>query len=224
MRRFTIAPEPGRASTGRAAPDERRALERRDGDPVTFDRDETRHLARVLRLRPGDTIVASDGSGQPAICISICHVPPGNPAAAKNKIIPLQALRAHLNHGAASHEETDYLGACDNTESDSSSSAPTDSSSTASQDPNSTATSTGDNAITSGSTSTSADPGLTGGTTQPTDPTQTTSTPDTQPTDSSQTSSSPTSSDSTIPLWCQAYVGIDNNCDGFDDLTGDPLL
>lgn len=64
MRRFTIAPEPGRASTGRAAPDERRALERRDGDPVTFDRDETRHLARVLRLRPGDTIVASDGSGR----------------------------------------------------------------------------------------------------------------------------------------------------------------
>ena len=45
MRRFTIAPD------------------RRTGDRVTFDRDETRHLARVLRLRPGDTVVAADGRG-----------------------------------------------------------------------------------------------------------------------------------------------------------------
>ena len=45
MRRFTIAPE------------------RRDGSHVTFDRDESHHLARVLRLRPGDTVIAVDGSG-----------------------------------------------------------------------------------------------------------------------------------------------------------------
>lgn len=46
MHRFTIAPE------------------RLDGDRVTFDRDETRHLARVLRLIPGDVVLAADGAGR----------------------------------------------------------------------------------------------------------------------------------------------------------------
>ena len=46
MHRFTIAPE------------------RLEGDRVTFDRDETRHLARVLRLHPGDLVVAADGAGR----------------------------------------------------------------------------------------------------------------------------------------------------------------
>ncbi len=46
MRRFTIAPE------------------RRRGDRVTFDGDESHHLARVLRLKAGDTVVAVDGSGR----------------------------------------------------------------------------------------------------------------------------------------------------------------
>ena len=46
MRRFTIAPD------------------RVDGVRVTFDPDETRHLARVLRLRPGDVVVAGDGHGR----------------------------------------------------------------------------------------------------------------------------------------------------------------
>ncbi len=46
MRRFAIAPE--RVIDGR----------------VTFDAVETRHLARVLRLGPGDTVVASDGTGR----------------------------------------------------------------------------------------------------------------------------------------------------------------
>jgi 16S rRNA (uracil1498-N3)-methyltransferase len=46
MRRFAITPE--------AIADGR----------VTFDAQESRHLARVLRLRPGDTIVASDGAGR----------------------------------------------------------------------------------------------------------------------------------------------------------------
>ena len=46
MRRFTIAPE------------------RIRGGRVVFDRDESRHLARVLRLRSGDTVLATDGAGR----------------------------------------------------------------------------------------------------------------------------------------------------------------
>jgi 16S rRNA (uracil1498-N3)-methyltransferase len=46
MRRFTITPE------------------RRQGDRVTFDHDESHHLARVLRLKAGDTVVAVDGTGR----------------------------------------------------------------------------------------------------------------------------------------------------------------
>ena len=45
MRRFTIAPD--RIAGGR----------------VAFDREESRHLSRVLRLRPGDTVIAADGLG-----------------------------------------------------------------------------------------------------------------------------------------------------------------
>ena len=46
MRRFTIRPD------------------RCDGAHVRFDRAESHHLARVLRLKPGDTVVAVDGSGR----------------------------------------------------------------------------------------------------------------------------------------------------------------
>ena len=45
MHRFAIAPE------------------RIDGSRMTFDREETRHLARVLRLGPGDLVLAADGLG-----------------------------------------------------------------------------------------------------------------------------------------------------------------
>jgi 16S rRNA (uracil1498-N3)-methyltransferase len=45
MRRFTIAPD--HIARGH----------------VDFDADESRHLSRVLRLRPGDTVIASDGAG-----------------------------------------------------------------------------------------------------------------------------------------------------------------
>jgi 16S rRNA (uracil1498-N3)-methyltransferase len=45
MRRFAITPE------------------RIDGERVSFDRAQTRHLARVLRLRPGDLVIATDGCG-----------------------------------------------------------------------------------------------------------------------------------------------------------------
>jgi 16S rRNA (uracil1498-N3)-methyltransferase len=46
MRRFTLPPE--QLADGR----------------VTFDAGESRHLTRVLRLRPGDTVVATDGAGR----------------------------------------------------------------------------------------------------------------------------------------------------------------
>src|SRR2546427_6150756 len=45
VRRFTIAPD--RIRDGR----------------VAFDRAESRHLRRVLRLKPGDTVIAADGAG-----------------------------------------------------------------------------------------------------------------------------------------------------------------
>ena len=45
VRRFTISPE------------------RISGDRVAFDAAETRHLVRVLRLRPGDLVIAADGHG-----------------------------------------------------------------------------------------------------------------------------------------------------------------
>ena len=46
MRRFTLQPE------------------QLTGGRVTFDAAESRHLARVLRLRPGNTVVATDGAGR----------------------------------------------------------------------------------------------------------------------------------------------------------------
>jgi 16S rRNA (uracil1498-N3)-methyltransferase len=46
VRRFTITPE--RMADGR----------------VAFDRGESRHLSRVLRLRSGDTVLAADGTGR----------------------------------------------------------------------------------------------------------------------------------------------------------------
>ncbi len=46
MRRFTLIPE------------------RVDGDRVTFDHEETRHMRAVLRLAPGDLVVAADGRGR----------------------------------------------------------------------------------------------------------------------------------------------------------------
>ena len=45
VRRFTISPE------------------RISGDRVVFDAAETRHLVRVLRLHPGDLVIAADGHG-----------------------------------------------------------------------------------------------------------------------------------------------------------------
>ncbi len=44
--RFTVAPE------------------RITGDRVNFDREETRHMQAVLRLAPGDVVIAADGQGR----------------------------------------------------------------------------------------------------------------------------------------------------------------
>ena len=38
--------------------------EGRHDDQVTFDREESHHLGHVLRLKPGDTVIAVDGSGR----------------------------------------------------------------------------------------------------------------------------------------------------------------
>jgi 16S rRNA (uracil1498-N3)-methyltransferase len=38
--------------------------ERIHGDRVTFDPQESRHMARVLRLGPGDVVIAGDGAGR----------------------------------------------------------------------------------------------------------------------------------------------------------------
>lgn len=46
MRRFAVAPD------------------RVDGDRVTFEPEEAHHLARVLRLRPGDDVLVVDGTGR----------------------------------------------------------------------------------------------------------------------------------------------------------------
>jgi 16S rRNA (uracil1498-N3)-methyltransferase len=46
LRRFALAPE------------------RLRGDRVTFDREESRHMSRVLRLAPGDLVIAGDGRGR----------------------------------------------------------------------------------------------------------------------------------------------------------------
>lgn len=46
------------------------------------------------------------------ICIEICHLPPGNPENGKDMVIPLEALKAHLNHGSDHHLDKDFLGKC----------------------------------------------------------------------------------------------------------------
>jgi hypothetical protein len=110
------------------------------------------------------------------ICIRICHVPPGNSSEAHIKVIPLEALSAHLNHGHNNLEDQDYLGDClKDVPMDL---APID--------------------ITNGT--------ITDGTTD------------------SGTDVTTGSVTDVIPLWCQAYIDVDQNCDGYNDLTGDPLL
>jgi hypothetical protein len=132
------------------------------------------------------------------ICIQICHVPPGNPVAAQSKVIPLQALKAHLSHG---NNETpadgDYLGLCSSEEVDDSANTVENETPVVEETPVMLEDPPIDN---------SAD-------------TVTSTTPSTDTTTNNTTDTS-----SNIPIWCQAYIDIDNNCDGYDDITGDPLL
>lgn len=135
--------------------------------------------AELEQIKPHKVECPNDQSkGKPRICIQICHVPPGNPQEAKDKVIPLQALNAHLNHGPDHLEDRDYLGKC---------AAPIDP-------------------------------------VQPTDPAQLAD--PTQPSDQAEPTIDPSqpSDLAVIPLWCQSYIEIDSNCDGYDDVTGDPLL
>jgi hypothetical protein len=127
----------------------------------------------------------NDKTKKARIYIEICHVPPGNPAAAHKKIIPLQALRAHLKHGHHNdddndneNQERDYLGPCAN--------------------------GNNEDEIDDGDLVDEVIP-----------PADTTIPP-------ADTTIPP--ADNVIPLWCQAYLDIDANCDGYDDVTGDPLL
>ena len=62
-----------------------------------------------IKVNQASCPLSADGVQK--ICIKICHVPPGNPSAAKEKILPLEAIKAHLNHGSQHAEERDYLGA-----------------------------------------------------------------------------------------------------------------
>ena len=47
-----------------------------------------------------------------ADCVTICHVPPGNPSNRKNLIIPAAAVRAHIKHGGPHHNHHDFIGSC----------------------------------------------------------------------------------------------------------------
>lgn len=56
--------------------------------------------------------VSCRGKSKHQICVLICHRPPGNPSNFKELILPLTAMRAHLNHGANHHVDHDVLGSC----------------------------------------------------------------------------------------------------------------
>lgn len=168
------------------------------------------------------------------ICILICHVPPGNAQAAKNKVIPLQALKAHLNHGHASLENRDFLGSCDAgsdsnpTNSDDDSSSSSNDSNTAGDDSSNSSddsTSTGDDSSSTDDSSSSGDGSTTDGSSDSSGSGGDTSGGgDTSSGGGDIVIDDPTNSNDAIPLWCVPYHDIDNNCDGIDDVTGDPLL
>jgi len=194
----------------------------------------------------------ASSSSQQQICIQICHVPPGNPSKAIDKILPLQAIKAHLNHGSQHAEARDYLGACmkessnpsDDSGTDSSSETPDSSTDTNSTETSSTNTNSTDS-TSSGSTTTTdttqsesttdstqtntttSDPGSvdanTGSSTiEPVAPVATDTTSST--TDTTSTDNTLTNDISIVPLWCESVVTIDSNCDGIDDATGEPIF
>lgn len=55
--------------------------------------------------------IADCNGNSDKICVMICHIAPGNSDVRKNKILPLPAVIAHLNHGH-NHDHADYMGPC----------------------------------------------------------------------------------------------------------------
>lgn len=70
------------------------------------------HTVADLEENPALAELYSCGHGNGAKKVLICHVPPGNPAAAHTICIGAPALDAHLNNHHASSGEHDALGAC----------------------------------------------------------------------------------------------------------------
>ncbi len=69
-------------------------------------------MRRVVLAIMFVVLVTSVSSAAPPAKVTICHVPPGNPANAHTITIAESAVPAHLAHG-------DYLGACRGVNSDS---------------------------------------------------------------------------------------------------------
>jgi 16S rRNA (uracil1498-N3)-methyltransferase len=92
MRRFTLPPE------------------QLAGGRVTFDAGESRHLARVLRLRPGDTIVATDGSGRDfTIRLESVGQPVTGTVLAETVGVPASALAVTLIQGVPKGDKMETI-------------------------------------------------------------------------------------------------------------------
>jgi hypothetical protein len=147
--------------------------------------------ASIDDLRVYEAECPGNGKKDKKICITICHVPPGNPANARSKVLPLQAIKAHLGHG-------DYLGDCGGQ-------PPVDPDPTATPEP------------TADPTPTPVDnPGDDVGNPSPTPETtpEPTESPSPAPDDTDDGLD-------VIPEWCKPFVEFDMDCDGFNDNTGE---
>jgi hypothetical protein len=167
-------------------------------DPVYLDKASAADFDEHAEQCPG-------GGAHKRTCVVICHVPPGNPDARHTIRISDAALDAHLKHGInAQHEnrERDYLGDCAGSvdpvdgDGDGNTTSPTPPPTDGSMDGGGT-----------------TDGGTAGGGTQPTPP----------PTTDGSTGTD-TGSGSASGEMCQyPMVDVDQNCDGYNDTTGDPV-
>ncbi len=172
------------------------------------------------------------------VCIAICHRPPGNPENAKSKVLPLEAIVAHLNHGNSKHHvHRDTLGYCDNTDenSEQNNGDTNDSSSnddTGSSDDGNSNDDTGGNGEQtpddSGDSNSNDDTGASDDGISNDD---TTGNDEQTPDDSGDSNSNDDTGASddvmdydNIPSWCEANYDIDRNCDGIIDETGENLF
>lgn len=130
----------------------------------------------------------SNSAKKQQICIQVCHVPPGNPAAAHSKVLPLQAIKAHLGHG-------DYLGLCESDDnSGGEEEVPPEEEEPVEEEP---------------------------GTEEPSPEPTPSPTPSPSPSPSPSPTPTPTPE---IPLWCQPFISLDADCDGYIDEDGMPYL